>query len=161
MKRKHIFSICALSLAALTHIATSQPVPDGFEEEIQEQTLQGLINGVDWIFGSGVAIYDASDDEYLLRLYAEQVEDPCTLQTSVNKILTTMPNQVGPYSLSLGGSTVTFVENRDDDSPMNFIAIQGEVNVTAIGEGTLEAGMAVLANDNTWVNGEFTVQICE
>ena len=161
MQRKQFFSMGALLLAAATHMATSQAVPAGFDEEIQEQSLQGLINGVDWIFGSGVANYDSGNDEYLIRLYAEQVADPCNLQTDVNKILAGLPNQVGPYALSLGGRTVTFVENREDDSPMNFIAIEGEVEVYSVGLDTIEAGMAVLANENTWVNGKFTVTICE
>ena len=161
MRRKQFFSISALVLAATTHIATSQSVPDGFEEEIQEQVLQGLINDVDWIFGSGVAIYDSTNDEYLVRLYAEQVADPCNLQSDVNKILAGIPNQVGPYSLSLGGRTVTFIESRDGDSPMNFIAIEGEVEVYSVGPDTLEAGLAVFANDSTWANGTFTVTICE
>ena len=54
MPRKHIFSLVALTVAAITHIATSQPAPDGFEEEIQQQTLQGLINGVDWPADAGL-----------------------------------------------------------------------------------------------------------
>ena len=162
MNRKKIISVCALLLASATHIATSKsPPPIGFEEDIQEQNLQGLINGVDWVFGSGVAILDSEDNEFLVRLYAEAAADPCSLQTEVNKILLTMPNQIGPYELSLGTNTVTLVEERDDDAPMNYISVQGVVELYELGDDSLSAGMAVMANDNSWVNGQFDITICE
>jgi len=162
MSQKHMLSAGILLLAALGHIATSESeAPLGFQEEIQEQTLEGIINGVDWIFGSGIAIYDANDDEFLVRLYAEQTNDPCTLQSSVNKILLTMPNQVGPYALSMEQHTVTLVEDRQPDPPMNFIATEGEVEIYGVEIDSISAGMAVYVDDNTWVNGTFDITVCE
>ena len=161
MHQKHLLSISAFLLAAVTHIATSESTPQGFKDDIQDHNLEGLINEVDWVFGSGVAIYDADDDEYLVRLYAEQVDDPCTLQSSVNKILFTMPNQVGPYALEFGQHTVTLVEDRESESPMNYIAISGTVEVYQIESQLISAGMAVYVDDQSWVNGQFELTVCD
>lgn len=162
MFNKHFTSVVVLFAALTTHVATSEPeTGTGFQEDIQEQNLEGIINGVDWVFGSGVALFDADDDEYLVRLYAETSEDPCTLQSAVNKIVLSLPNQVGPYPLSLDGETVTLVEHRDDEAPMNYIAITGTVEVYSIEADVLAAGMAVYVDDNTWVNGTFSITICD
>ena len=162
MFNKNLLSTAVLTAALGMHVATSSTEDGtGFQEDIQEQNLEGLINGVDWVFGSGVALFDATDDEYLVRLYAEASENPCTLQSSVNKIVLSLPNQVGPYPLSLDGETVTLVEDRGDEAPMNFIAITGTVDVYSIEGGTISAGMAAYVDDDTWVNGTVDITICD
>ena len=162
MFKNHLTSTVVLVVALTTHIATSSTEAEtGFQQDIQEQNLEGIINGVDWVFGSGVALFDAADDEYLVRLYAETSENPCTLQSSVNKIVLSLPNQVGPYPLALDGETDTLVEDRDEEAPMNYIAVTGNVEVYSIEADVLAAAMAVYVDDNTWVNGTFDITICD
>jgi hypothetical protein len=79
----------------------------------------------------------------------------------VDRVQLTLPNQVGPYALSMDQHTVTLVENMEPDPPTHHIAMEGLVEVDSIEFDTISAGMSVIVDDDSWVNGTFTITICE
>lgn len=165
--RRSLFSVVTLAVAALMHIAT-QPVNEvpevddsGYSSsEVLDQDLQGQINGVEWEYALSDADFDVDDNDFSMSIVNDETQEICGFFTATHKLIFSMPNEVGAYDLAFGTATVTLVENLEDETPMNYIAIQGTVEVYSVKDGVIDAGMTVYANENTYVNGLFTATIC-
>ncbi len=149
----------AFFLAVPVHFSCSSNLPNGFVKEIQERPLQGIINDEDWVLGSGAA-RPIEDGGVNVLLYADLSSEPCFLQSDLNKILAELPSQAGVVELEMNTQTVQLVETVPDESPINYLAVNGVIEVYSVTDDIVSAGMAVYANETTWVNGKFDIEMC-
>ena len=133
----------------------------GCQPAFLDQDVSGQIGGEDWTYLSGRASLD-QDGEYSVSLFSEDTDTPCIhAGFDENKIICDLPDEVASFQLGLGSLTVTLVEDRGDEAPMNYIAATGTVEILEIGDTELVGRMDIEADDENWVNGNFTLPLCE
>ena len=126
-----------------------------------DQDASGQIGGEDWTYRSGRARLD-QDGEYSISLFGEESDTPCTYAAfDEDKIIFDLPDEVGSFQLGLGTFTVTLVEDRGDEAPMNYIATSGTVETLELSDTELGGRMLVEADEANWMNGNFSLPICE
>jgi hypothetical protein len=136
--------------------------------EFKDQNLQGKIGGEAWNFKNGtaeVSYFDSSEID--IDLYQDTSSNICnTYITDGDKIFLSVPHKVGVHELSIDFSsgnsqTVTLY---DRENTMNYIASQGAVEILTIDTSssmTLTGRMDARVDDDTYVNGNFTVSFCK
>lgn len=139
----------------------------GYQYSFIDQNLQGEIDGKAWVFVAGNAEESSFTEGHLsIDLYPEALDNPCDWVWDVDKIIFEIPAEEAIHELyfswgSEDAFTVTFV--KDSVVPMNYIAIQGAVEIVNISEmdDTITCRMDVKIDDNTYANGNFSIALCE
>ena len=145
--------VAGLLLSLCTAVGCAPPYLD--------QDASGEIGGEEWTYRSGRASLD-QDGEFSISLFGEDSDTPCTYAAfDEDKIIFDLPDEVGSFQLGLGSLTVTLVEDRGDEAPMNYIATSGTVETLELSDTELVGRMVVEADDANWMNGNFTLPICE
>ena len=146
-------------------VACGEDEENGPSFEFINQNLQGSINGETWNFESGDAGESTFDEGQLfVTLYGTMVEDPCEAFGVVgNSVFFSIPNEIGVHELHLNfeegsGQTATLF---DDSETLNIIATEGAIELISNTNGTLTGRMDARGNDNSAVNGNFSVPICQ
>lgn len=132
-----------------------------------DQNLQGKIGNTEWDFVAGNVSLNSWDDSYFFKLYAGELEEPCSGLWDGDYVMFSGAIEPGIYELNWNLSdsenafTVTLLE--DADIPMNNIATEGAVEIISVDleAGILTGRMDVRSDDETFVNGNFTLSICE
>lgn len=133
----------------------------------KDQTLSGKIDNIGWIYGDG---YSSIDGDYAdITLVTDQIEDEgCNIwDIEGNYIFFYVPATVGVHplkKLDLSGSlednqTVTLLVN--EDIPVNIIAQKGAIEILTISETQITGRIDARFDDESFVNGNFTVTICQ
>ncbi len=126
-----------------------------------DQDATGEIGGEEWSYRSGRARLD-QNGEYSISLFGEDSDTPCSYAAfDEDKIIFDLPDEVGSFQLIMGSFTVTLVEDRGDEAPMNYIATSGTVETLELSDTELVGRMVVEADDDNWMNGNFSLPICE
>ena len=130
----------------------------GKKVKYQDQILTGKIAGVDWTLASGSASEAFSDTEMSIDMFMEMDTNLCDFTSpDGNKVLFTIEKTVGEYELGLLKQTVTMY-----DGTTNFVAIKGAVEILSVDEvaGTVEGRMDIKADNDNFLNGNFTLTWC-
>ncbi len=146
--------------------------------EYQNQTLQGKINGVDWIAVSGTATSSGLGVDtfsHLLSIVDTTVDTLCFVSGGASRSRVLFgyqdENQIvvpGEKTLKLDfGSTtenftVTLVFQDDQGTPQNLIATKGAYEILSVDTVSrmITGRMDVKYDDNSFVNGNFTIRYC-
>ena len=131
----------------------------GFQEVIEERTLQGWIAGESWVFSSG-AVQTLEDGALQIFLYAEAFDDPCFSQSELNKVVVRIPPDLSQFALDDTTRAVELIEAPADDAPNNRIATIGQVDIETQDENNIFGGLSAYADDDNWVNGQFDGVVC-
>jgi len=133
----------------------------------KDQTLQGQVDGADWMFTHGYAAADQDNNELGINLYdalGDAVDSPCDLAfEGYTELFFYVPLEVGVYDLKLdfsdieGSQTATFYVT---DGNMNYVATEGSIEIMSIGETSVTGRMAIKSADNTFANGNFEIEFC-
>ena len=135
--------------------------PEPFDPSFEDQDLLARINGLDWAYVYGIASPRDNGEKLFIQLSPVEPTAPCRLVSGEDKVMFSVPAEVGEHELAFGKSTVTMVEYREGQSPMNHIVVRGVVDLTSIGEDEVRGRMDVGSTEKTWANGNFTVTICD
>lgn len=134
---------------------------------IEDQPLQGSINGQSWTYSSGRAGAGFEDDEFSIDIYTG-ASDACAGFGDPNdaddrKILASIPNTPGEYDLGWGedSHTITFFYSTEEHPAMNVIATQGKLVIDEITDETVSGGLAAHYDPENNANGRFELTRCD
>ncbi|MCF8374553.1 MAG: hypothetical protein K9H64_23245 [Bacteroidales bacterium] len=132
-----------------------------------DQEMQGKIGGDDWTLVTGSADIDHWDSTLLsLDFYGVEITDPCNYyQPAGNKVICSVPNQVGLYELNfdLSSDNIQTVTLYHRASELNNAAIEGAIEITLIDttNGLVQGRIDAKIDSEYFVNGNFTLIYCE
>lgn len=137
--------------------------PAGYEYEFINQDLQGKINGQSWSYVDGVAEedwVDASQERF--EIGAEEMTDPCNEFVDGLRVLFSTPSAVGIYELRpIGHDDGSYLVNLFDPAEtLNIFAGQGAIEILTLTDTEVTGRMDVYFDDDTHVNGNFTLPYC-
>lgn len=171
MLKKHcillLFMITALFISCNDSPAGTN---NGYSaSDIQEQVLQGKINGSDWIFRSGSAeiLYGDTDPAALsIVLYDSLVSDFCELwrfSSDSRLVALTIPPEGGEYPLSsdvLDYSAKLLISYNRASTRVNMHASAG-IAVVEINDTDVTVRIAARYDDGSALEGVATIPVCE
>lgn len=108
--KRIVYLLLAIGLFLTTQC--SKDDDSGTAYEFVDQDLQGQIGGASWIYMSGTAS-TWNEDELWIDIYAVESDDPCNEWLDGDRVLFTIPREVGVYTLSFGSEdshTVTLLD---------------------------------------------------
>jgi len=147
---RNFLSAIVLSVAALGC---------GESFEISDQPLQGQVGGESWSFLKGdTSVFLSDSDGYFARLYAEDFEACGFSQATGNRLILSIPTEIGDYDLGLQRNMTFVVE--EEDGPLNLIATEGRIIVDEITATTITGGIHARFDGDNEIDGNFTVTIC-
>ncbi len=135
----------------------------GGDEEVpdlRDQVVQGQIEGESWEMAVGKA--QIREEEVYLALYAHDADQdgPCQInQFNYQdwKVIETMPAEENRQELGgFGEPSVNF-----NSGTTSRPATRGFIEITSMGESSVEGAMVAKRSEETIVNGHFEVPVCE
>ena len=162
MKFINIFTFVVIAISILASCKKDDENNSGYE--FKNQNLQGKIGNVAWQLNSGNAEDDGSELD--IDLWVVNETDPCNvLFGDSTRIFFGIDNVVGLTELNLdltnifSGQTVTFFI---PDGSQNLVASEGAVEILSIDTATnlVSGRMDVTFDEETFVNGNFTIDYC-
>jgi len=165
------FSILFFSTLILTSLFVTSCGDDDDDNSCAasfvNQTATGQFMGSDFTIVEGTAKQDPfEDDNYWIVLYGETVTGDACDNFNFDKpdlsIIFSVPQMVGTYNLSLtpNGYTVTFNDATIPNEVDADVAICGAVEITDISGGMLTGKIDADADADSFLNGNFSVQVC-
>jgi hypothetical protein len=157
-------SFLILSLAILLSCNDEVEKPS---HNFKNQNLSGKIGNTSWTFNDGYAdVYGIDEDSQVsFDLFQEAEEgEGCSALSKGNEVLFTLPNKVGLYLLNfeLNDFESSIVVNLfEEDGYVNHLASTGAVEITSISETQVSGRIDAKIDDKSFVNGNFTVNICK
>ena len=131
-----------------------------------DQNLAGMIEGVDWSYGDGYA--DITGEGETAKLHVTLVlpseGEGCDILAEGDRVFFSFPKYEGLHILKVdfdnieASRTVTLF---DSEETMNVVATQGAVEITSISETEVKGRIDARAYDDNFVNGNFTVPLCQ
>jgi hypothetical protein len=131
-----------------------------------QEDMNGKIGGVDWTYQAGTAEFVA-DNIMSVDIFGpdeDLVEGACALSFGMtSNVFFSVPSELGEYSLNLdfsGGSNqiVTMFNMAAAD---NIIVTEGCISVARITATEVDIKFNVKSDDNNFMNGEATLEICQ
>ena len=162
MTMRTVSILSALVMLGLTVGCGGATGGGGGGPSLKDQPLQGTIkDDSDWEYTSASARVDSGD--LSLTIY-KGVDDPCAVGTGNDdwQILTTVPAEEARHDLSFslsGGDsnqTVTFAKDGN-----NIVVSTGFIEITSMGESTVEGDLVADTEEDGTVNGHFEATRCD
>lgn len=132
-------------------------VEAGFDEDIVDSNLSGVVAGQSWNFAAGhtSAFLSEGEDDFFATLYPTQFT-PCGFsEPGGPHIIVSIPKTTGEFDMGFGRN-MTFV----DDSSNNLVSFDGVIRVDSISATNVRGGLAAGYDGDNEVNGTFDVTIC-
>ena len=132
----------------------------------KNQNLSGKIGNTSWTLNDGYAdVYGIDEQSQVsVDLFMEAEEgEGCSALAKGNEVLFTLPNKVGLYLLKfeLNDFENSVVVNLfEEDGYINNLASTGAVEITAISDTQVSGRIDARIDEESFVNGNFTVDIC-
>jgi hypothetical protein len=130
--------------------------------EFKDQDLSGKIENVAWTYEEGTA--DANGNTLSIDLFLDQVDPVCELFgfPEGNQVFFTVPNQVGVYELKFdfSGSDNQTVTLFVPEEVLNIICSKGAIEILSISDTEVTGRIDARSDENNYINGNFTVVIC-
>lgn len=130
-------------------------------DELKNTTIDGMINGQNWVFISGRAKPSFfNKTEYMIELFDKSLQDPCNdfklLETRT--VLTSVELKKGAISFDMNNNaTLAYNEN---GTSMNIIATEGMLVLDSVEGDFIEGKMLAKFDSKNHVNGAFRIPIC-
>lgn len=125
--------------------------------EVTDQPLQGMIGGASWTFRSGETDSFLSDEtDFFASLYSEDYEACGYSWPEGAKMLASVPLEPGEYDFGWSRN-VTFVTGPGE----NLISLDGGIVIDEVTATTVSGGMVAEFDNDNYVDGNFTLTICE
>ncbi|MFY0654278.1 MAG: hypothetical protein JXQ96_19730 [Cyclobacteriaceae bacterium] len=136
------------------------------DPNFKNQTAQGSMDGNDWTFASGVAEKSTFEAGKLsVQLIDETFTDICDeFLFDGNVVIFTVDMATGVYKLcfSLGNNSNDVAQTLTlYDGTTNHIATMGAIEITSITDSEVSGRLDATADETSFVNGTFTVPLCQ
>lgn len=158
-------AILALSLLA----ACGEDDVNGDDDhgfEIEDQILQGKIDGEEWVFSSGSAEESSFQEGWFrVKLYAG-TDEPCGFGTPSGaddrSILSSFPGEPGEYELGITSSrpSVTFTYP-DGGTAQNMVATRGLLVIDEVTTEKMSGALIATFDVDHEVDGTFELTRCD
>lgn len=132
----------------------------------KHQDLSGKIGNVAWQYGDGYAeIYGMENNSQLqVDLFIELDGEGCNVLPEGDEVLFTVPNKIGVYKLKADLNDLEnghFVNLFEEKNTMNHLAARGAIEILSITESKVTGRIDATFDDESFINGNFTVGICQ
>jgi hypothetical protein len=140
---------------------------DNCEVTFLAQTATGEFMGSSFTMVEGTAVEDFADaNNFRIVLYGETVTgDACdnfNFDKPTSSIIFSIPKLVGSYNLGIAaGNTVTFNDASIPNEVDATIAVCGGVEISSVTGTTVTGKIDADGDANSYLNGNFTVQLCQ
>ncbi len=130
--------------------------------DFKDQNLQGKINSQPWQYSSGVARPSfTSEDTLRVGIYNAEFENSCSYAISENGISFNVPKTEGLYILNADWDnfqTVTLYHGAVEE-----FGLSGAIEILNIDyeAKTITGRIDATVNNNTFVNGNFLITLCD
>jgi hypothetical protein len=157
-------SLLIISMAILFSCKDEDEKPS---HSFKNQNLSGKIGNSSWTFSDGYAdVYGLEEESQVSVDLFQEAEDGegCCALAKGNEVLFTLPNKVGLYMLKfeLNDFENSVVVNLfEEDGYVNNLASTGAVEILSISETQVSGRIDARIDDESFVNGNFTVNICK
>lgn len=139
----------------------------GCGEDIQDQPVQGVIDGESWEYSAGSAVETGFDDgEFRIGLYSGTSDgcdggfgSPTPEGASDRYVWAFAPPEPGEYDLGLSADDMTIVFESDEASSYN--ATDGEFIIDEITDETITGSLYANYDSDYEVNGHFELDRCD
>ncbi|SKC55365.1 hypothetical protein [Ohtaekwangia koreensis] len=162
MKKNFLF----LSMLSIAAFSCKEDVEDP-AYNFKEQNLTGKIDNTDWAYQTGYASQDGSNSEgtIYITLVQGHTGEGCSTWPEGDHVFFTLPNATGLYKLKFDFNNWDAEDNQivtlfDQESTTNNFATEGAVEITEITSTQISGRIDARSEDDTFVNGNFTVTIC-
>ena len=157
-----LINAIALCLLLLTSCSKDDESP---VYDFKDQALAGAIEGVSWSYGDGYASTtgEGATAKLHVTLVLPSEDEGCDIMPDGDRVFFTLPSNTGVHLLKFdfndleGSRTVTLF---DDEEVMNVIATEGAVEITSITETHITGRIDARADEDNFVNGNFSVPLC-
>lgn len=101
---------------------------------------------------------------YTLPLVLPSEDEGCDIMPDGDRVFFTLPSNTGVHLLKFdfndleGSRTVTLF---DDEEVMNVIATEGAVEITSVTDTHVTGRIDARADEDNFINGNFTVPLCQ
>lgn len=162
MKKNFLF-LSMLSVAAFS-------CKDDIENSaynFKDQNLTGKVDNVDWAYQTGYASQDGTSSGSMLYITLVQGHEGegCSASPEGDHVFFTVPNATGLYKLKFDYNNWDAEDNQivtlfDEETTTNYFASEGAVEITSITSTEISGRIDARSEEDTFVNGRFTITIC-
>jgi hypothetical protein len=125
----------------------------------EDQDAQGKINNEPWTYTDG---YATADQFFVITLTLDEDETGCAISVPERdrvSFIAEFDTKVYPLGT---GSTVYTVTLTDAENPQDHhIALEGAIEITEVTATTVSGRLDARVDNGNFINGNFTVQICQ
>ena len=152
-------------LAIFSFFFSCDDTPEGDCVFFQED-MNGKIGGVDWRYEAGTAEFVA-DNIMSVDIFGpdeDLTNGACALSFGLtSNVFFSVPSELGEYSLNLdfSGGNNQIVTMFDMNASGNIIITEGCISVSRITATEVDIKFNVKSDDNNFMNGEATLEICQ
>lgn len=165
MNTSSLFS-CMLLVAALVSCKDDDdPAPS---HSFKDQELAGEIGGDTWTYEDGYASAESTDgvESLYISLVQDATGEGCDAAAEGDFVFFYIPKAVGVYELKLDWNDLEAEDNHtitlfDDENTMNYIAAEGALEILSITDTQVSGRIDAVADEDAFINGNFTVSICQ
>ena len=157
-----------LIFAMLATFSCKDDDGEGTHHNFKNQDASGKIANVSWSYQDGYAsIYDVGDSKRIeVRLVLAQTMTGCDISSFAegDQVFFDLPTVVGVYKLVLdwtptvNSNTATLLDTEEAEW---YIATIGAIEILSISDTEVSGRIDAKADDKNFVNGNFTVSICQ
>ncbi|HEY8513301.1 MAG TPA: hypothetical protein VIL31_15190 [Cyclobacteriaceae bacterium] len=165
MRRLFWTLVNAIGLCILLLISCSKD-SESPSHTFKDQDAAGEIEGVEWAYADGYAATtgEGTSKKLHITLVLPHEAQGCDILPEGDFVLFSIPAIKGLYTLKLdfnnpeNSYTVTLF---DSDESMNVIAGKGAVEILSITESEVTGRIDARADDENYVNGNFSIPLCD
>lgn len=165
LSNQTFFSFILLIVVSLSACSNEPILPDDSYNFIDQNAL-GKINGTDFELGEGT--YGLLFEDLAISLYHKDEllgTNACNNSTlEFGDVFFTIPNEVGLQELQLNifdfglGKSVVF---NHPDAEEVIVGSFGAIEILSISDDVVEGRIDARADEDNFINGNFTVSLCE
>jgi hypothetical protein len=127
----------------------------------KNQHAMGEIAGQEWAYQNGYSDIDDGNLHVTLMLSQDGQQGCEVFLADGDQVFFTVPADEGIYKLNFGSNNARTATLFDDDEAFNHIAADGAIEILDISNTQVKGRInAVADEDANYVNGNFTVPIC-
>lgn len=131
-----------------------------------QEDMNGKIAGVDWRYQAGIVDF-VPDNTMSVDIFGQDEDltaGACTLEFGLtNSVFFSVPSELGEYALNLdfSGGDNQIVTMSDVSAADNIIITEGCISVSRITDTEVDIKFNVRSDDNNYMNGEATLEVCQ
>jgi hypothetical protein len=151
----NLFTLLVISLVSCKDDDKAEPA-----YSFKDQDATGKIENVSWTYKDGYV--DIGSELIHVTLTIEQDGKACDVTSPTGDYVSfAVDKEEKLYLLGGSGSTLYTATLLESDDTMNYIALEGAIEITSITDLAVSGRIDARVDDETFVNGNFTIPTCQ